>query len=201
MKPRLQTIVLGLFMGGLSLSGTSAQAGAPLLGASVRLPASPEAAVVISSAGLGVAGALSATPTSTWNGELVYQPRNALLDVRAGRSWRLTRPERLFSATAELTGTVLATTRGPFVAGLGPHAGIHAGLGRERWQVLAGLTAGAELFTDGGPRLPVRLEAGAGAQVGSVRLLGVARVGQDIEPGHATILRAEAGLVLGWRWR
>lgn len=93
---------------------------------------------------------------------------------------------------------MLSTVRGPLTVGIGPHAGIHAGLGRNLWEVNAGATVGAELFTDGGPRFPVRLELGAGGRLGSVHVRGIARVGQDVEVGHASIFRMEAGLLAGW---
>lgn len=136
---------------------------------------------------------------SAFGGEFFVLPAAGVVELRGAAQWGLTRRPELFSASAQLGLTASGVVRGPADIGVGPHAGLFAGLGGSRGEGFLGVQAGLEAFArTGGPRVPLRVLVGGRGRLGAVGLALTARAGVDLEGGGPALWRGDVLLSLDW---
>lgn len=190
-------------LGVLFLAAT-AQADPSMLLSTSRVDSLPRAAGIATArltTGLGIGGGVAFpwTEKRSWGAEALVWTGSGVLETRGGVAWQLWKPG-LLALSAQTGAALHVVGKGAFDLGLGPELGLSLGLGRERWEVSLGAQTGLELFVrTGGPRFPLRgvLQARYGRGPLDLTLFG--RAGADYENGTHPTIRAEAGLLVGWR--
>ncbi len=166
-----------------------------------RVSAEPRAEVFGGLHSVGAGGALpvSAGGAGAFGLELAFDFVNRFAEARLTRAWQLTAPRfATLSATGALNGFFVPGS--PAALGAGAHAGLNLALGGRAFSFDLSVDAGAEGFSTGPSRVPLRLGAGLNARFGHFVLAALGRAGADVVPGHFFSVRAEAVLAAGWAW-
>ncbi|MBL8951214.1 MAG: hypothetical protein JNK82_10585 [Myxococcaceae bacterium] len=171
------------------------------LSARGRVSAEPRAELFggSQSVGGGIAVPVSAGGPGAFGFELAFDFVNRFAEARLTRAWQLTALRfATLSATGALNGFYVP--QGAAALGAGAHAGLNLALGGGTFTVDVSADVGAEGFTTGPSRLPLRLGLGLNARIGHVLLSAQGRAGADVVPGRFFAVRAEAVLAAGWAW-